>query len=201
MITLQNLTRCFGEHCVIKGLDFRFPERGVVTLMGESGCGKTTVLRLLCRLDRPDGGEIMGLPKRIAVCFQEPRLINHLNCIDNIKFVLPKENNCLDFASNLFDQLGLSDVKESLPGALSGGMKQRLSLIRALSFRGDLLLLDEPFNGLDEVNTSKVAKLIRDAAKQAPVIVVTHHIEEAKLLGKDIYRLEGSPVRALTPLF
>ena len=199
MLQLLNVTRRFGEKTVLKDLTHTFPERGVVALMGPSGCGKTTLLRLLAGLDRPDGGEIRSDYTKSAVAFQEPRLLPWLNCIDNVNIVLPKDNLSPETTKELFALLELSAVENALPDALSGGMRQRVSLARALAFGGDLLLLDEPFSALDEALKARIAPLVRAANPDGLTVLITHNPADAALLGATVLHMIGDPVRALTP--
>ncbi|MBQ3483042.1 MAG: ABC transporter ATP-binding protein [Clostridia bacterium] len=199
MLQLLNVTRRFGKKTVLKDLTYTFPARGIVALMGPSGCGKTTLLRLLAGLDRPDGGEVQSSYAKTAVSFQEPRLIPWLNCEDNIKIVLPKGNTSSETIAPILGALELSEAKKSLPSALSGGMKQRLSLARALAFGGDLLLLDEPFSALDEALKARIAPSLRAANPDGLTVLITHDPDDAELLGATVLHLTGDPVHALTP--
>ena len=150
MIRLDRVTRRFDGKTVISDLSFTFPDRGVFALMGPSGSGKTTLLRLLAGLDVPDGGSIESTHQKTAVAFQEHRLLPWLNCEDNLKLVLSKNKNSSVSAQEWLEAMELTDATKLFPKELSGGMKQRLSLARALCFGGDLLLLDEPFSALDK---------------------------------------------------
>ena len=197
MIELHNVTRRFGEHTVIKGLSHTFPKKGIVALMGASGLGKTTLLRLLAGLDKPDEGEVRNGYPRIAVSFQEPRLIPWMTCEENIKFVLPKHAVDKARITTLLRALELEGAANALPDALSGGMKQRVSLARALAHGGDLLLLDEPFSALDNALKGRLVPLFKNADPEGLTVVITHSEEEAKALGAQILRLDGNPVSAL----
>lgn len=194
MITLKNVTRCFGERCVIDSLTYTFPETGIVLLMGPSGLGKTTLLRLLAALDKPNDGSIENTYTHTAVSFQEPRLIPWLSCRENVEFVLdaPKD------IDSILSALELTDAADQLPNALSGGMKQRVSLARALAFGGDLLLLDEPFSALDTALKGRIAPLIKAANPNGLTIVISHDEKDAELLGAQILHLTGSPVNSIT---
>ncbi|MBR6726629.1 MAG: ATP-binding cassette domain-containing protein [Clostridia bacterium] len=200
MITLSNVTRRFGEKTVLSNLSFTFPDKGIFALMGPSGSGKTTLLRLLAGLDKPDGGQIESTHQKIAVAFQEHRLLPWLNCLDNLKLVLPKDKISLDLAAQWLEALELSDAATLYPKALSGGMKQRLSLARALCYGGDLLLLDEPFSALDEGLKERIIPLIREVGREALTVVITHDRDEAEALGATILSAVGDPITALEPI-
>ncbi len=197
MIKLEHLTRRYGESTVIKDLSFTFPDKGVFALMGPSGCGKTTLLRLLAGLDLPDGGTITSTHERTAVAFQEPRLLPWLNCEENIKCVLPKGKERSGIAKKYLEMLELGDEATAFPDQLSGGMKQRLSLARALAYEGDLLLLDEPFSALDTALKERIAPLLIKAGEQHLVVLVTHDEKEAVMLGATVLRCSGSPITSL----
>ena len=197
MIELLDVTRRFGAHTVIERLSHTFPERGIVALMGPSGSGKTTLLRLFAGLDRPNGGEVHTAYSRVAVAFQEPRLIPWLSCEENLRFVLRNESDAAEKAEALFRAVELEEVRGALPRALSGGMRQRVSLARALSVEADLLLLDEPFAGLDKELKSRLFPLIAGANPGGLTVIVTHDKSDAEALGAQILYLAGSPVTAL----
>jgi ABC-type nitrate/sulfonate/bicarbonate transport system ATPase subunit len=197
MIQANNLTRRFGELAVIKDLSFALPERGIVAILGASGCGKTTLLRLLAGLDLPDGGSITSTHRKIAVSFQEPRLVPWLSAKENINFVLSEVENSSDKASELLAAVGLADKENALPRTLSGGEKQRLSLARALAVGADLLLLDEPFSALDEETKRRVLALVKDANPEGLTVVITHDKEDALLLGATALVATGTPFSAL----
>ena len=198
MIVMQDIFRRFEEKTVIQNLSHTFPDKGIFALMGPSGCGKTTLLRLLAGLDEPDAGCIAGRPEKIAMAFQEPRLLSWLNSEDNVKLVLPKDNKGSELTTHWMHVFELDETAKSYPNELSGGMKQRLSLARAMAFGGNLILLDEPFSALDEALKARIAPAIRAACKNALTILVTHNREDADLLGAEVLVCSGDPLTALT---
>ncbi len=197
MTELQGLTHRYGEHTVLENLSYSFAKTGIVALMAPSGLGKTTLLRLLAGLEAPTHGKIKTDCKKIAVSFQEPRLVPWLTCEENIRFVLSADESTHDRVHDLLQALELSDVADALPDTLSGGMKQRVSLARALAYGGDLLLLDEPFSALDTALKERILPLVKNANPQGLTLVVTHSIEEAMALEAKILLLEGTPVNVL----
>ncbi len=197
MITLCNATKRFDNKTVLSNLSFTFPDKGIFALMGPSGSGKTTLLRLLAGLDKPDNGSVDGTCQKTAVAFQEHRLLPWLNCLENLKLVLPKDATALATAKEWLAAVELTEAAELYPKALSGGMKQRLSLARALAYGGDLLLLDEPFSALDEGLKERIIPLLAAHAKDRLTIVVTHSRAEAEALGATILEAVGEPITAL----
>ncbi|MEG1523599.1 MAG: ATP-binding cassette domain-containing protein [Clostridia bacterium] len=181
MIELNDITVQYGTHLILNHFSASIPFNGTTAIFGPSGSGKTTLLRVLVGLIRPDYGRINGLEAlKIAVVFQEDRLLPWLTALENIAIVSDQQS-----AQKYLEQIGLIGAANQCPAALSGGMKRRVALGRALAYGGDLLLLDEPFNGLDEVAKKMVADSI--LATQLPVIVVTHDHTEAELLRAEQY--------------
>lgn len=175
MIVCRDLTVRFGEKIVLDGLNLSIPDAGVVCIMGESGRGKTTLLRVLAGLLKPNSGTVEGLSHRkVSVAFQEPRLLGWRTAQDNIASV-----SDVATASALCIELHLEDVREQRAATLSGGQMQRVSLARAFAFGTDVVLLDEPFAGLDEENKARVLALIHRATL---AIVVTHDARDPELL-------------------
>ena len=178
MIEIRNLTVRFKDQTVFENRSFLFPDKGVVLLAGESGIGKTTLLRVMAGLLKPQKGSVSGTDNRkISFVFQEPRLLESMRAIDNVAIVSDRQK-----AEELLTRLGLSDFLEKKAKELSGGQKQRVSLARAFAYSDDIVLLDEPFTGLDEQNKLRAAELIR-TAKLA--VVVTHDPIDAELLHAD----------------
>ena len=200
MIELNNISRRFDEKEVIKDLSFAFPQKGAFALMGPSGCGKTTLLRLLAGLDQPNAGKITSDHAKTAMSFQEPRLLPWLNCMDNIKLVLGKSPDADQITQKWLHAFELSNAAGQLPNELSGGMQQRLSLARALAYGGDLFLLDEPFSALDPELKARIAPLVKEATKDALLILVTHDKKDAELLGATVLECNGSPLSSIKPM-
>ena len=189
---IENL--CFSyldkeiEKTVFDGLNLESNSR-IICLMGPSGCGKTTLLHILAGLLKPCGGTVSDFPENISIMFQEDRLLPWLNAYENVALVqngpLPRWKGQDDMASGLLKNLDIDpgmDIE-----SMSGGMKRRVSLARALAFESEALLLDEPFKGMDEDLMVRAAKLI--SAQNKVTIVSTHSEAEAKALGAQIVRL------------
>ena len=175
-ILIENLTKSFKEHTLFSNFSCEFPERGLVKVGGVSGAGKTTLLRMISGLDTDYSGNISGVGT-VSYLFQEYRLFPWLSALDNV-VVADFEKHDLDGRDSsivLLRRLGFSDESMLLkPSKLSGGMKQRVSLARALLRDSDVLLLDEPTKELDPALVRTVGELIAEAAKSRLVLLVSH---------------------------
>lgn len=194
-ISLKHVNFAYNrEKIILQDFSLRFPEKGVVCLFGPSGCGKTTLLRLLAGLEMPVSGKV-NCPFRTAVVFQEERLLPWETARKNVAAVLhgPKQQTAEEAGKWLrkFDLAGSEDV---LPGKLSGGMRQRAALARALAFQPELLLLDEPFHALDARTRDLCAEVLMHEGTQMLTVLVTHSREEAQLFSDQILTLQGPPL-------
>ena len=185
MIKLENVSFSYGELQVLKDFNLTVNDGECIQLYGVSGSGKTTVSRLILRLETADKGNVIT-PQKISAVFQEDRLLENLDIQKNIRMALTQEQYPL--AVKLLKEFGLYDVRKKRVSQLSGGMKRRVALARAIAFGGDALILDEPFNGLDSHNKKIAADIIRRdfLEKKKPVLLITHVKEDAKLLGARI---------------
>lgn len=194
MIGLRNITLRFGEKIILDDFSVSLPERGVVCLSGPSGCGKTTLARILAHLETPESGSIEGLcAGQTAFLFQEDRLLPWLSVMENLTAVCSRET-----AGTLLHAVGLSPEAAAKPAELSGGMRRRVALARALAFDSRVLILDEPFNGIDETTKSLLYPLIQEYAKNQLVVLITHHSAEIEALADHVLRLDGPPLRILS---
>lgn len=201
MIALKNVTKAFDDLIILKTFNLSFNQKEVTCLLGPSGCGKSTILKMISSLDDCYTGDIIGLEdKRISFVFQESRLLPWLTVRDNLAYVLEDNipDKYLEARIDYFlEKVELTASKNEYPNTLSGGMKQRVSLARAFAMPHDILLLDEPFQGLDSELKHQLMglleKLISD--DQKTVIMVTHDIEEARRLADRIIYLTGQPLR------
>ncbi len=187
MVTLDRVSFAYGDAPVVTDFSLTLPDSGAVCLFGASGCGKTTLLRLIAGLESPTDGTIRRDASRIAVVFQEDRLVPWLTVRQNLELVLHKPDPAL--VDDCLSAVSLSDAAEQLPAELSGGMRRRVALARALAFGGELLLLDEPFNGLDEALKIRIAAALRKRFDGCPIVLVTHSPDEAKLFDATLINL------------
>ncbi len=191
-VRLENVSFSYGELPICRGLNWRLPDKGIVCLWGASGCGKTTLLRLLAGLEKPSDGRIVGLEHApVSVCFQEDRLLPWRTALDNVALPIGGDQ---ERAAEVLTALGLGDYLHSQPSQLSGGQQRRVALARALACPADLLLLDEPFTGMDAASWGAVIPLIRQWAQTRPVVLVTHVAQEAEALGARVIPLSSTPL-------
>jgi sulfonate transport system ATP-binding protein len=185
-VAVAGLRRSYDERVVIDKLNLRIERGEFVALLGESGCGKTTLLRALAGLDPIQGGRI-DAPRRPAVVFQEHRLLPWETLWRNVSLGLPG-NNTRERASAALVEVGLGDRLEDWPRNLSGGQAQRVALARALVQEPELLLLDEPFAALDALTRIRMHELVKElVARHRPgVLLVTHDVDEAIALADRI---------------
>lgn len=189
---VKDLHVSFGDKAVLSRFSLTLPDRGITALSGPSGCGKTTLLRVMAGLER--GGGTVSLPGRAALLFQEDRLLPWLTAEQNIAAVLPRP-----LRSEAGRFLALTELEEeggAYPGELSGGMGRRLSLARALALGREVLLLDEPFTGVDLPRASRILDRIR--ALEVPV-VLTSHEPGILALCDTVFSLDGPPLRLISP--
>jgi NitT/TauT family transport system ATP-binding protein len=158
---------------------------GITCVMAPSGGGKTTLLRILLGLERPDSGTYGGIARWAAV-FQEDRLLPHLDAMANLRFALGSDLDPARAAA-LLEALGLDDAEGKPVRDYSGGMRRRLALARALLAPADALALDEPFTGLDRENRDRCLDHVRRLAAEKPVLLVTH--DPADAAGARVIRL------------
>ena len=171
-LRVEHLCKRYGENAVLDDISF-IARVGVTRLLGPSGIGKTTLLRVLLGLETPDSGTVNGDKFRWTAVFQENRLLEGLDAEGNLRFVLGANYNAAA-AQALLEELGLGDVGKKKVRDYSGGMQRRLALARALLAPSDALALDEPFTGLDAENREAAMRAILRAAETKIVILSTH---------------------------
>lgn len=190
-IVINRLSKKFGNKEVLRDFSLRIKEGTSLSVMASSGKGKTTLLKILAGLETPDKGYIEGLEnKRISMVFQEDRLCPTLNALSNIRLVCGKEIKETQIYHEL-EEVGLKGNEKHPVKELSGGMKRRVAIVRALLAPYDILLLDEPFTGLDNESKKKIIDYIKEKNKMRTIILVTHDHWEAEALGNEIVFLEN----------
>ena len=208
ILRVENLTKCYGATCILKGASLTLGKGEIKVLIGPSGGGKSTLLQCLNCLVQPDSGEIWldgvridlqskpdlyRLRQQVGMIFQDFNLFDHLSALDNITIEL--------------DQVGLGDKGHLYPAQLSGGQKQRVAIARALAMDPKVLLLDEPTSALDPELIGEVIAVIRNLAAQGmTMIMATHQISLIATLADEILFMaggdiveQGSPARLLAP--
>lgn len=183
-IIVSNLCKSYDGKAVLTDFNATFPTGKTTCLLGRSGCGKTTLLHILMGLVKADSGEISGIPRKISAVFQENRLCTGLSVGRNAALACPGRLSPLEIIAHL-EEVGLAG-KELLHrpiDTLSGGMQRRIAIIRAVLAEGDLLLLDEPFQGLDPRTRLQTMAYLQAHTRNKTLIMVTHSREEAELMG------------------
>jgi len=177
VISIRNLTFAYGDKSVFADFSAELGA-GITCVTGPSGAGKTTLLRLLAGLETPQGGVLKGVPAPVSFLFQEDRLLPWCTAAENVAAVLPAREKAR--AKDFLAAVELGGEADRRPSELSGGQCRRIALARALAYPGALLLLDEPFKGLDPALTERMCALLR--ADGRPAVVVTHDHGAAALL-------------------
>ena len=184
---------------VLKGINLQIPEQKITVILGRSGCGKTTLLRLVGGLEAADAGEIeYEEDYKSAFVFQESRLMPWLDVWDNVKFGFKKQEYNRRFLQNIIDTVGLSGFEKAYPYQLSGGMQQRVAIARALSYEPSFIMMDEPFAALDYFTREQMQKELIHLQQDhgVSILFVTHSIDEALLLGHKIVVIEKGRIES-----
>lgn len=177
-IEIEHISKSYGETVVFRDFSARLPLGETSVITGVSGGGKTTLLRLILGLETPDKGAITGVPARRAAVFQEDRLCPQLTVFENVLLISGQKRE--REARDMLARLGLGESLAVPAAELSGGMRRRCALARALCAKFDLLALDEPFKGLDEANRRAAMDAVRSLPGDKTVLLVTHDAAEAE---------------------
>ena len=177
MIELKNIHKKFNDKTVIDNLSFNIKDKGITGIMAPSGTGKTTIINLMLGIYPLDKGRIINLPKDISVVFQEDRLLPYLTPYKNLTICKNMDKSKIDY---LFKTFNIDNSQ--IVANLSGGMKRRIAICRALAFKSSFIILDEPFKGLDDAIKKVVMNVITEESKTNPILLITHNIDEITYL-------------------
>lgn len=184
---------------VLNGINLQIPEKKITVILGRSGCGKTTLLRLVGGLEMVDAGEIeYEADYKSAFVFQEARLMPWLTVWDNVKFGLKRQECDNSFIQSIISTVGLNGFEKAYPYQLSGGMQQRVAIARALAYKPSFIMMDEPFAALDYFTRDQMQKELIHLQQDhgVSILFVTHSIDEALLLGHKIVVIEAGRIQS-----
>ncbi len=193
MLKIHDLCVAYDKKLILDHLTHSFLDHRVTALTGLSGIGKTTLLRVFAGLLSPSSGEVISSYKKAAYIFQEPRLFPWMTALENVSIICNSTQKAQEYLEHLIPDL---DSHKKYPHELSGGMKQRVSIARALAYEPDLLLMDEPFKGLDRETREHVSRFLFETIQDTTAIIVTHDKEDLPYCHQ-ILRMEGSPANQL----
>lgn len=186
-LVLEHVEKRYGDKVVLRDFSARFPGGECTCIMGPSGCGKTTLLRLILGLETPDGGQILGRSFPMAAVFQENRLFEDFSALSNVTAVCPRERR--PEAARHLMALGLGESLHAPVRTLSGGMKRRVAVARAVLAPGEILILDEPFTGLDRDTKAAVLKYLKAHTQGRTLLLVTHDPAERDALAQHVLNM------------
>ncbi len=210
-IEVKNLIKAFGDKTVINNVSFKVNNGETLAIVGFSGSGKSTILKLICGLIKPDSGEIITSEGDIAMVFQYSALFDSLNIADNIAFALHErrdlrnkytEDEIKKIVTEKLALVGLKGIEQMFPSELSGGMQKRVSFARAIVTEPNTILYDEPTSGLDPISSTLIEDYIVRLKEetQAASIVVTHQMSTIKRTADRVVMLyDGKIVFEGTP--
>lgn len=184
---------------VLDGMHLLIPEGKITVILGRSGCGKTTLLRLIGGLEQVDAGEIVyDTVHKSAFVFQEARLMPWLTVWDNVKFGLKKSECDAKRLRGVLEMVGMQGFEKAYPHQRSGGMRQRVAIARALAYQPSFIMMDEPFAALDYFTREQMQKEVVRLQHESgtSIVFVTHSIDEALLLGHKIVVIENGQIKS-----
>ena len=182
-IVFDQVSLTMGKTPILRDFNFSVKAGEIKVIMGPSGSGKTSLLRLAAGLIKPDKGHMITATDKVAMQFQEPRLLPWLTALENVNLVMCDPKNSLEEARAYLSLVELENAADMYPMELSGGMQQRVALARTLAYDGDIILLDEPFRGLDQDLKEKMIRLVKLFQRDATILLVTHDAEVADAFG------------------
>lgn len=200
---IKNINKHYEDLNVLEDINIDFDEYKTTCILGESGSGKTTLLNIIAGITDKDSGEVIGFQNEdSSFVFQEDRLIEWKNVKDNISFVLEGKMSKIEIDKTIDSYLklvNLEQYKYYYPKSLSGGMRQRISILRAFVYPSKILIMDEPFKSLDINNKQIVIELFKKlrTVEKKTCILVTHDIEESLTLGDKIVIFSNKPTKII----
>lgn len=206
MIELINVSKKYDDLTILEDFNINFEKNKITCLFGPSGVGKTTIANIVAGIVPLDKGYVDGTSKALfSYVFQEPRILKWYNVYENIEFVLKdvyQPDKRVEIVNSYLKMVELSEYKNYKIDALSGGMKQRVSLARAFAYPSDILIMDEPFKGFDIKLKNEMISLFKKMwnSSQRTVIFITHDAEEAVDLSHFIYTLKNRPISIVNRL-
>lgn len=195
-IILHQISKVYGSRTVLQNLDLTLDTGECTVILGKSGCGKTTLLRLLAGLEDPSSGTLeRPQDLKLGMMFQEARLFPWLTCRQNIALGLPKGADPQE-TDHWLQLVQLTEAADQYPHQLSGGMQQRASLARTLAMHSQLILMDEPFAALDYFTRAQLQQELRNMQQQLKrgIVLVTHNVDEALILGDRLLILQQGKI-------
>lgn len=197
MLQVRNISKNFGELKVLKNISLKVADNEIVAVLGPSGCGKSTLLNIIAGIEKSDVGFVAGADNAIAFVFQDDRLLPWKTVWDNVSIVNDEEDK--DEIKDLIKDVGLEGFEKFKPGQLSGGMKKRCGIARAFYYKSEMLLMDEPFQGLDYCLRQEMLKMLINVwnSHKQGVLFITHEIDEALAVASRIVVLSGRPSKVI----
>ncbi len=197
VISYEHINKSFNTVDLYKDFSIEFEKNKINIIEGASGCGKSTLLRMIAGLEKDNNGQSIAKDNEISIVFQTPTLLPWKTVIDNVRFVMKYPNERM--IKNILRLLELSEVSDCYPYQLSGGMQQRVALARAFAYPSDLLIMDEPFIGLDILLKKRIFRQTIRMWRHYPktVILVTHNREELTSFAHRIITIGERPVKVL----
>lgn len=203
MISLKNIYKKFDDNILFENFDMEFNDNEISCILGPSGVGKTTLVNIIAGITKVDSGKVLMNKNTVfSYIFQEPRLLNWYSVYDNLDFVLKdilESDDRKKIINKYLDIVELSKYKDYKPKALSGGMAQRVSIARAFAYPSNILIMDEPFKGLDFKLKNELMNSFMKLWKEdkRTVLFITHDIDESIKLSNNIYILKESPAKII----
>lgn len=215
ILKMKNVSKYYKNELIFKNVNFELKKGDVISIVGKSGCGKSTMLKCINKLEEITSGEVMfndinineipltDLRQKIGIVFQEYNLFDHLTVIENLILALIKIkkyslNRSLKLARGVLQKIDLLDKQDKYPDELSGGQKQRVAIARTLLMKPEIILLDEPTSALDKEMKQSVLNLIKEMVKEDMTLIIVSHEEDfVKNVSDKIFKLDKNGLKEL----